>query len=136
MMKVQRIDRSVIGSVLHQNEVVHAVYMAPSDIAIVIGMYPEKLYCYKCLHLSSDASAETCIHIKLIRKTQNQNQNQNQMASTLSDQTANHVAMALGELITAISGLAPNNPNIVNAYWHLTQFRNLVSGYQPPVNGA
>lgn len=130
MMKVQLIDDYLVGAAVIDNNPTYAVSRA-GDIAIVVSYESRTLHCFACTMISGNVN-ETCVHMRLVRKAQSQ------LASTaLEVQPVDHIASALQELVTAMRGLLPNNPNLLNADWHLNQLRNQITpNYQVPANVA
>lgn len=136
MMKVQKIDRGIVGSAAVEGHVIHSVYMAPSDLAIVVSVHPATLHCYKCSLLSSGVSTEACEHIKIVRKAQNT------MANAIPEQPVDKFVFILSELVEIIENcviLSPyNQSKLVAANRVLHELRDAyeAKAYKPPVNGA
>lgn len=132
MMKVQLIDRSLIGSSVIEGKAIHTVYRGENDLAIVAGVHSRTLHCYKCSLLSDASVQDTCEHIKLVRKAQNQ------MAAVLPEQPVDRIVYAIDELITAMQKDASNDQHhhLANARGALTDFKNATMYRHSPVNGA
>lgn len=132
MMKVQKLDRHMIGSTLVHGKVIHAVSGA-TDIAIVVSEHPTTLHCYKCSLLSSGPSMEACEHIRLVRKAQNQ------QASMSLEQPVDKFVFVLKELAEVIENcviLSPYNQSKMQVVIHIMNELRESYAYKPPVNGA